>query len=78
MWLRGATQRLGPWAAVALALVLLEADVFVSNDRRGPLALNLVLVAGMALALRWWRRYPLGVLVAVNLLALPLSNGRTR
>jgi signal transduction histidine kinase len=75
--LRRATRRLGPWAGVPLALVLLGADVFVSNDRRGPLALNLVLVAGMALALRWCRRYPLGFLLAVNLLALPLSNGLT-
>ena len=39
--------------------------------------LNLVLVAAMAVALRWCRRYPLGFLVAVNLLALPLSNGLT-
>ena len=75
--LRKAPQRLGPWAGVALALVLLGADVFVSNDRRGPLALNLVLVAAMALALRWYRRYPLGFLLTVNLLALPLSNGLT-
>ena len=75
--LRGAAQRIGPWAGVALALVLLGADVFVSNDRRGPLALNLVLVAAMALSLRWCRRYPLGFLLAVNLLALPLSNGLT-
>ena len=75
--LRGVAQRLGPWAGVALALLLLVADVFVSNDRRGPLALNLVLVAAMAFALRWCHRYPLGFLVAVNLLALPLSNGLT-
>ena len=75
--LRRTTQRLGSWAEVALALLLLGADVFVSNDRRGPLALNLVLVAGMAIALRWCRRYPLGFLLAINLLALPLSNGLT-
>ena len=75
--LRGTAQRLGPWAGVALAVVVLGADVFVSNDRSGPLALNLVLVAAMAIALRWCRRYPLGFLLAVNLLALPLSNGLT-
>jgi hypothetical protein len=74
--LRRAMHRLGPWPGVALVLVLLGADTF-SNERRGPLALNLVLVAAMALALRWCRRYPLGFLLAVNLLALPLSNGLT-
>jgi signal transduction histidine kinase len=75
--LRRTAQRLGPWAGVALALVVLGADVFVSNDRSGPLAINLVLVAAMAVALHWCRRYPLGFLLAVNLLALPLSNGLT-
>jgi hypothetical protein len=64
-------------AGVALAVVVLGADVFISDDRRGSLVLNLVLVAGMALAVRWCRRNPLGFLVAVNLLALPLSNGLT-
>lgn len=75
--LRGTAQRFGPWAAVALALIVLGADVFVSNDRSGPLALNLVLVGAMAVALRWCRRYPLGFLLVVNLLALPLSDGLT-
>jgi len=70
-WLRQA----GPWAATAAALAVLCADACLSGDRRGPLALNLVLVAGMALVLPWWRRFPLPFLVAVNLMALPLSNG---
>jgi len=70
-WLRHA----GPWVATAVTLAALCADACISGDRRGPLALNLVLVAGMALVLPWWRRFPLLFLVAVNLMALPLSNG---
>jgi signal transduction histidine kinase len=65
----------GPWAVTAVTLAVLCADACLSGDRRGPLALNLVLVAGMALVLPWWRRFPLLFLVAVNLMALPLSNG---
>ena len=68
-WLRV----IGPWA-LALALF---ADACADADRRGPLALNVALVAGMAVALVWRRRFPLGFLVAVNLLALPISNGLT-
>jgi signal transduction histidine kinase len=70
-WLRQA----GPWVVTAVALAALCADACLSGDRRGPLALNLVLVAGMALVLPWWRRFPLLFLVAVNLMALPVSNG---
>jgi signal transduction histidine kinase len=70
-WLRQA----GPWVATAVTLAVLCADACLSGDRRGPLALNLVLVAGMALVLPWWRRFPLLFLVAVNLMALPVSNG---
>jgi signal transduction histidine kinase len=70
-WLRLA----GPWVATAVTLAVLCADACLSGDRRGPLALNLVLAAGMALVLPWWRRFPLLFLVAVNLMALPVSNG---
>jgi signal transduction histidine kinase len=70
-WLRQA----GPWIATAVTLAALCADACLSGDRRGPLALNLVLVAGMALVLPWWRRFPLLFLVAVNLMALPVSDG---
>jgi len=58
-----------------VTLAALCADACLSGDRRGPLALNLVLAAGMALVLPWWRRFPLLFLVAVNLMALPVSNG---
>jgi signal transduction histidine kinase len=70
-WLR----RTGPWIATAAALAALCADACLSGDRRGPLALNIVLTAGMALVLPGWRRFPLPFLVAVNLMALPISNG---
>jgi signal transduction histidine kinase len=67
--------RAGPLVATAVTLAALCADACLSGDRHGPLALNLVLVAGMALVLPWWRRFPLLFLVAVNLMALPVSNG---
>jgi signal transduction histidine kinase len=70
-WLRQA----GPRVATAVTLAVLCADACLSGDRRGPLALNLVLAAGMALVLPWWRRFPLLFLLAVNLMALPVSNG---
>jgi hypothetical protein len=58
-----------------VTLAVLCADACTSSDRRGPLALNIALVAGMSLALAWRRRSPLWFLIAVNLLALPVSNG---
>ena len=64
-----------PWAGVAVAFSAGCADAWLSADRTGPLALNIALVAGMSLALLWRRRAPLAFLVAVNLLALPISNG---
>ena len=67
----------GLWAAAVVALAAGSADAWASADRTGPLALNIVLVAGLSLALLWRRRAPLAFLVAVNLLALPISNGLT-
>jgi signal transduction histidine kinase len=72
-WTRG----YGRWPGVLAVLVVLGIDAYASTDRRGPLALNVGLAAGMALLLPWRRRFPLGFLVAVNLLALPISNGLT-
>ncbi len=65
---------LGPWPAVVSAMCLLGADAYASPDRGQPLALNVALAACMALPLIWRRRSPLWFLVAVNLLALPISN----
>jgi signal transduction histidine kinase len=58
-------------------LIALEGEVLLSVDRRGPLALNVVLIAAMALAAAFRRRWPLLFLIAVNLLAVPLSGGLT-
>jgi signal transduction histidine kinase len=69
--------RAGPRTAAVLALAAGSADAWASADRTGPLALNIALVAGLSLALLWRRRAPLAFLVAVNLLALPISNGLT-
>ena len=67
----------GPWAGVIAALGAGCADAYLSKDRTGPLALNVALVVGMSLALVWRRREPLAFLIAVNLLALPGSDGLT-
>ena len=61
----------------AIWLVALEAEVLVSNRRHGPLALNLGVVAAMALAGFWRRRAPLLVMVVVGLGAVALSGGLT-
>jgi signal transduction histidine kinase len=60
-----------------VVLAVLVADAATSGDRRGSLALNIGLTAAMSLLLWWRRRAPLLFLIAVNLLALPLSNGLT-
>jgi signal transduction histidine kinase len=67
--------RLGQWPEVIAAMVVLCPIVFISSDRSGPLALNVGLVAAMLIALLWRRRYPFLFLVAINLLALPISDG---
>jgi signal transduction histidine kinase len=72
-WIRG----YGRWPGVLAALAVLSLDAYASTDRRGPLALNVGLAAGMSLLLLWRRRFPVGFLVAVNVLALPISNGLT-
>jgi len=74
-WAIGRLRTAGARAGAAVTLAVLCADACASADRRGPLALNIALVAGMSLALLWWRRCPLWFLLAVNLLALPVSNG---
>jgi hypothetical protein len=68
---------LGAWPGVVVALALLCGDAAISSGRRGPLALNLGLSAGMAVTLLWRRRFPLLFLIAVNALAFPIINGLT-
>jgi hypothetical protein len=59
----------GPVADVALAVVLAifaELDVLLSQDWRGPVAVNAVVVPSMALSLAWRRRRPLTALAAAT------------
>ena len=59
----------GPVADVALAVVLAvfaELDVLLSQDWRGPVAVNAVVVPAMALSLAWRRRRPLTALAAAT------------
>lgn len=65
---------LGPWPGVVTAMCLLGVGAYASPDPGQPLALNVALAACMALPLIWRRRSPLWFLVAVNLLALPISS----
>lgn len=69
-WIRG----LGRWPGVVTAMCVLGVDAYASPDRGQPVALNVALAACMALPLIWRRRSPLWFLVAVNLLALPISH----
>jgi len=72
--LMGRIRGLGPWPGVVTAMCVLGVDAYASPDRGQPVALNVALAACMALPLIWRRRSPVWFLVAVNLLALPISN----
>ena len=79
-----AARRLGAlgrrWLDPLLAggwLVALEAAALTSNHRHGPLALNLAVVAALALAGLWRRRAPLFFLTVTALLSILLSHGLT-
>ena len=56
-------------ALAALALVALEAEAFLSRHRTGPLALNAIVVAVMAIAALGRRRHPIAFLLVVDGLA---------
>ncbi len=64
----------GPWLAMVAAMCILGADADASPDRGQSLALNIGLAVAMAVPLIWRRRSSLLFLVAVNLLAVPISN----
>ena len=68
---------LGPWPGVVVALAVLCADAAVSSSRRGGIALNLCLCAAMSVMLLGRRRFPVLFLIAVNVVAFPISNGLT-
>ena len=77
-WLAGKYWPSGP-AATAVITAVVTAALVVSAiagpDRRGSLTVNIVLVAAMSLLLPLRRRTPLPFLIAVNALAIPISNG---
>ena len=61
-----------PWLDPALAgilLVVLEVGVLTDSHRRGPLALNMLIVAALALAVLWRRRSPMLYLFTTGTLA---------
>jgi signal transduction histidine kinase len=60
-------------ACAAVLLVALEIGVLAGSDRHGPLALNMVAVAAVALAAAWRRRSPLWFLVVVGALAAVMN-----
>jgi signal transduction histidine kinase len=69
-----------PWSDVVLAggwLVALEVDAFTDHYRRGPIALNVIVVAALAIAFIWRRKVPLLFLLVVGLGAISLSSGLT-
>jgi signal transduction histidine kinase len=69
-----------PWLdplLAGVALTVLEIGVLTGSHRRGPLALTLIVVAGMALMTIWRRRSPLLFLVIVGALATVLNHALT-
>ena len=71
---------LKPWSDRLLAivwLITLEIDAVIDHYRRGPLVVNLIAVAVMALAFAWRRRSPLLFALVVGSAAIPLSSGLT-
>ncbi|HEX2702362.1 MAG TPA: histidine kinase, partial [Solirubrobacteraceae bacterium] len=69
-----------PWLdplLAGVALVVLEIAVLTGSHHRGPLALNLIVVAGMTLVAIWRRRSPLLFLVIVGALASVLNDALT-
>lgn len=56
-------------------LIALASEALTSDHRRGPLALNIAVVAAMALAGLWRRRAPIAFLASTALLSIPLSSG---
>ncbi|MGA2007145.1 MAG: histidine kinase [Solirubrobacteraceae bacterium] len=69
-----------PWLdplLAGVALAVLEIGVLTASHRRGPLTVNLIVVAGMALMAIWRRRSPLLFLVIVGALASVLNQALT-
>ena len=58
------------WALVALALVVGVAELAVTSDLHGSVALNLVGVVAIALPIAWWRTRPLSATIALFAVAM--------
>ncbi|MBV9805158.1 MAG: histidine kinase dimerization/phosphoacceptor domain-containing protein [Solirubrobacterales bacterium] len=54
-------------------LAVLESAVLDAHDRRGPMALNLIVVAAIALATTWRRRSPLVFVLVVGVLGAVMN-----
>jgi signal transduction histidine kinase len=59
------------WVLTAIALATAMAELAVTGDLRGPLALNVVAVVGIVLPLAWWRTWPLRATACLLVVALP-------
>jgi signal transduction histidine kinase len=59
------------WALAGGALVVGLAELAVTSDLRGPVALNVLAVAAIVAPLAWWRTYPLRATVCLLAIALP-------
>jgi len=59
------------WMLAGLALATGIAELAVAGDLRGPLAVNVVAVAGIVLPLAWWRTWPLRATACLLAIALP-------
>jgi hypothetical protein len=55
------------------AFVIGIAELGVAKDVRGPLAVNVVAVAAIALPLAWWRTWPLRATVCLFAVAMPVE-----
>ena len=75
---RGAPLKLQADRLLAIVwLIALESDALLDQYRRGPIALNLVVVAVMGIAFAERRRAPLLFVLVVGVAAIPLSSGLT-
>jgi signal transduction histidine kinase len=71
-----------PWAwldplLACLFLAVFEVTVLISNERRGSLALNLLVVGAMALATIWRRRSPVLFALVLAVLVTVMNNALT-
>jgi signal transduction histidine kinase len=64
------------WLLAALALAVGATELAVTKDLRGPLVLNAVGVAGIALPVAWWRTRPLRAIACLFVVAV-FAEGQT-